>query len=72
MTGVQTCALPISLKFSETPGRIELHPPRLGQHTAEVMRRLGYPDEAIDELAARGVVGLDPGWRAVTSAKTAE
>ena len=52
----------LPLKFSETPGRIELHPPRLGQHTAEVMRRLGYTDAAIEDLAARGVVGLDPGW----------
>ena len=62
----------LPLKFSETPGRIALHPPRLGQHTAEVMTRLGYTDEAIEELAARGAVGLDPGWRAVTAAKAAE
>ena len=61
----------LPLKFSETPGRVELHPPRLGQHTAEVMRRLGYVDGAIKDLAARGVVGLDPGWRAVSS-KAAE
>ena len=62
----------LPLKFSETPGRLELHPPRLGQHTAEVMRRLGYTDAGIEDLAARGVVGLDPGWRAVTPAKAAE
>ena len=52
----------LPLKFSETPGRIELPPPRLGQHTADVMRRIGYTDAAIEDLAARGVVGLDPGW----------
>ena len=62
----------LPLKFSETPGRVELHPPRLGQHTAEVMRRLGYADQTIEELAARGVVGLDPGWCAVAPPKTAE
>jgi crotonobetainyl-CoA:carnitine CoA-transferase CaiB-like acyl-CoA transferase len=62
----------LPLKFSETPGRIELHPPRLGQHTAEVMRRLGYTDAAIEDLAARGVVGLDPGWCPVTPAKAPE
>lgn len=59
----------LPLKFSETPGRIELHPPRLGQHTAEVMRRLGYTDVTIEDLAAQGVVGLDPGWCPVTPAK---
>ncbi len=62
----------LPLKFSETPGRIERHPPRLGQHTVEVMRRLGYTDEAINELAARGVVGVDPGWCVMTSAKAEE
>jgi len=59
----------LPLKFSETPGRIELHPPRLGQHTAEVMRRLGYTDAAIEDLATQGVVGLDLGWCRVAPAK---
>jgi crotonobetainyl-CoA:carnitine CoA-transferase CaiB-like acyl-CoA transferase len=62
----------LPLKFSETPGRLGLHPPRLGQHTAEVMRRLGYAAASIEALAARGVVGLDPGWRRVKPAKSAE
>lgn len=57
----------LPLKFSDTPGRLERHPPRLGQHTAEVMRQLGYTDAAIANLAARDVVGLDPGWRSVSS-----
>jgi crotonobetainyl-CoA:carnitine CoA-transferase CaiB-like acyl-CoA transferase len=62
----------LPLKFSETPGRLERHPPRLGQDTAAVMRRLGYAEETIEALAARGVVGLDPGWCAVAPPKTAE
>ncbi|WP_172411557.1 CaiB/BaiF CoA transferase family protein [Arthrobacter globiformis] len=31
-------------------------PPRLGQHTREVLRELGFLDNEIDRLAARGIV----------------
>lgn len=31
-------------------------PPRLGEHTREVLRDLGFPDTEIDRLAARGIV----------------
>jgi crotonobetainyl-CoA:carnitine CoA-transferase CaiB-like acyl-CoA transferase len=33
-------------------------PPLLGQHTAEVLGELGRSNEEVEELAARGVVGL--------------
>ncbi|MGH3242030.1 MAG: hypothetical protein ACRDNL_16775, partial [Spirillospora sp.] len=32
------------------------HPPRLGEHTAEVARELGYDDAAIDALIRRGAL----------------
>ncbi|MBP0495406.1 CaiB/BaiF CoA transferase family protein [Pararoseomonas indoligenes] len=53
----------LPVKLSETPAAIGLPPPRLGQHTAEVMRGAGYADEEIEALARRGAIGLDEGWR---------
>jgi crotonobetainyl-CoA:carnitine CoA-transferase CaiB-like acyl-CoA transferase len=49
----------LPLKFTETPGDIRLPPPRLGEHTDAVLRRLGYSAETIHDFAERGVIGLD-------------
>ena len=47
------------IKFSATRLTYERPPPLLGEHTADVMReRLAMSVDAIDELAARGVVQL--------------
>ncbi len=51
----------LPLKFTETPGAVTLPPPRLGEHTALVLRRLGYSAAEIDKLAASGAIGLDMG-----------
>jgi crotonobetainyl-CoA:carnitine CoA-transferase CaiB-like acyl-CoA transferase len=48
----------LPLKFSETPGRLERHPPRLGEHTSELLRELGYDQARIDALVGRGAVEL--------------
>ncbi|HEY8611437.1 MAG TPA: CoA transferase [Roseomonas sp.] len=53
----------LPVKLSETPAGVVLPPPRLGQHTAEVMRAVGYAEAEIEALAALGVIGLDEGWR---------
>lgn len=53
---IKVAGLP--LKFSDTPGRLERHPPHLGEHTYEVLGELGYDTATIDALAARGAVGL--------------
>jgi crotonobetainyl-CoA:carnitine CoA-transferase CaiB-like acyl-CoA transferase len=35
-------------------------PPLLGEHTAEVLAELGRSPDDIEELAARGVIGICP------------
>ena len=61
---VQTIGLPI--KFEATPGRVATPAPLFGQHTAEVLRELGYEDQDIDRLTgdAAVVVGAVPGQEA--------
>ncbi len=47
------------IKFSATMPAYERAPPLLGEHTAAVLReRLALPDDAISQLAARGVIQL--------------
>lgn len=44
------------LLFSRCPGRVRLPPPRLGEHSFEVLSALGYSKAAIKELAADGII----------------
>ncbi len=53
---IKVAGLPV--KLSETPGRLDRHPPHLGEHTSEVLRSLGYDAADVASLEARGVVGL--------------
>jgi crotonobetainyl-CoA:carnitine CoA-transferase CaiB-like acyl-CoA transferase len=45
---------------SATPPAIRRPAPRLGEHTAEVLTEIGVASEAIDRLAAEGVIALGP------------
>jgi crotonobetainyl-CoA:carnitine CoA-transferase CaiB-like acyl-CoA transferase len=47
-----------TVKLSATPGAIGVPPPRLGEHTLQVLKDLDYTDEMIESLAREGVVSL--------------
>lgn len=51
----------IPVKFAATPARIQGPPPRLGEHTDEVLRGvLGLSDGEVAELRRAGVIGERP------------
>ena len=47
-----------AVKLSETPARLTRRSPLFGEHTAELMRELGYSDTEIQELGEAGAVVL--------------
>ncbi len=44
------------IQFSETPGHIDGPPPRVGEHTREILGWLGYRDDQVDALKAADIV----------------
>lgn len=49
----------VPVSFSGTPGlRVQKPAPRLGQHSAEVLREAGLSDAAVTELQKLGVTGI--------------
>jgi crotonobetainyl-CoA:carnitine CoA-transferase CaiB-like acyl-CoA transferase len=53
---LRLAALPLS--FAGERSRYATPPPLVGEHTAEVLREVGYSADAIEDLAAAGVVRL--------------
>jgi crotonobetainyl-CoA:carnitine CoA-transferase CaiB-like acyl-CoA transferase len=51
---VRVVGLP--MRFSQTPGAIRTGPPAVGQHTDEVLGRLGYSDDELRAFHGEGVV----------------
>ncbi len=57
----QVWMLGVPVKLSETPGRITSPPPRLGEHTVQVLRSvLGLAPSEIAELQRQGIVEIAP------------
>ncbi len=46
----------IPYRFSATPGGIRRPPPRLGEHTEEVLTQVGYSREEIERLRQQGAI----------------
>jgi CoA:oxalate CoA-transferase len=46
----------LTAKFEKTPGVVSLPPPKLGEHTAEVLGRIGYTPEQVADLRQQKVV----------------
>ena len=44
------------IHFSETPGRIFRPPPRIGEHTKEILSELGYTEEETAKLKEAGTI----------------
>ena len=46
----------IPIKFSQTKGSIERHPPLLGEHTREILLEIGYSTDDLEALEQAEVI----------------
>jgi crotonobetainyl-CoA:carnitine CoA-transferase CaiB-like acyl-CoA transferase len=45
-----------TIDFSETPMKVELPPPLVGEHSRQILHESGLDDDEIDRLIAAGAV----------------
>ncbi|MFQ5743072.1 MAG: CaiB/BaiF CoA transferase family protein [Acidobacteriota bacterium] len=55
LPGSDVAVLGVPVKLSATPGRVRRKPPRLGEHTEEILVGLGYTPEEVDQWRSAGV-----------------
>jgi crotonobetainyl-CoA:carnitine CoA-transferase CaiB-like acyl-CoA transferase len=46
----------MTAKFEKTPGLVEFPPPKLSQHTFEILLELGYSKSEIEQLKANNII----------------
>ncbi len=46
----------IPIKFSDTPGEIRTPAPEIGEHTEEILKKLGYKVKEIEQLRKQGII----------------
>jgi CoA:oxalate CoA-transferase len=46
----------VTAQFGKTPAAVECPPPRLGAHTDELLRELGYTEQQVQEFRQKGIV----------------
>jgi crotonobetainyl-CoA:carnitine CoA-transferase CaiB-like acyl-CoA transferase len=55
--GSGTLRLPgVPIKFSDAAGSVRTGPPRLGEHSRQIVRELGYEDADVERLESAGVI----------------
>ncbi len=58
--GGPVCMPGFPVKLSNTPARLRKPSPQVGEHTVEVLRELGYPEEDIERLLQMNTVSMAP------------
>jgi crotonobetainyl-CoA:carnitine CoA-transferase CaiB-like acyl-CoA transferase len=46
----------VPLKFSATPAALSGSAPKLGQHTVEILREMGYGEKDIEQFVKKGII----------------